>query len=474
MRLILVLAASIACAGEASAQISVPLPAPNAGPKAPLESLSQGIEAVARKVSPSVVQVLVTRYGAQDQGERANVVYGWEQRIGSGVIVSADGYIITNAHVVDKAEKIRVRIVPPGAQTVGDVLAQSFLATVDATLVGTFARADLALLKIPTQGLPALSMARFGSVRQGQVVLAFGSPQGLQNSVTMGVVSSIARQIEPDDPMLYIQTDTPINPGNSGGPLVNVSGEMVGLNTFISTVSGGSEGIGFALPSLLVEAVYKQLRERGHVHRPEIGTGPQTITPQLAAALKLPRSSGVILSDVVPGSPAAEAGLKVNDILLTVDGRPMDNVAAMIGLSFQHVSGAPMKIVVLRGDRTLPFSVTPVEVEEPSDRLADLSDIVRSQIPSLGVMALTLDQHTASVLGPVRLASGAVVMARTVDPRTTDLEIEPGDIIHELNGINIVSVEDLKSALATLKPGDPVAVHVERSGQWFYVTFDMP
>jgi serine protease Do len=157
-----------------------------------------------------------------------------------------------------------------------------------------------------------------------------------------------------------------------------------------------------------------------------------------------------------------------------VDGRPMDNVAALIGVSFEHVSGAPMKVQALRGDRTLWFNITPVEVEEPSDRLADLGDIVRSQIPSMGIMALTLDERSASAVGPVRLATGAVVMARTADSRATDIGLQPGDVIHELNRTNVVCVEDLKSALAELKSGDPVAVHVERGGMWFYVTFDMP
>jgi len=254
------------------------------------------------------------------------------------------------------------------------------------------------------------------------MVLAFGSPAGLHNSVTMGVVSSIARQPDPDNPMLYIQTDTAINPGNSGGPLVNTAGQMVGLNTFISTQSGGSEGIGFAVPAVLVEWVYKQLREHGHVHRPVIGAGLQTLTPALAAALKLPREVGVIVSDLVPGTPAATAGLKLNDIIVSVNDRPMDNIAAWMGLSFQYVAGSAMKVEVLRGSQMLAFQVMPTVIEEPSDRLADMKDLAQRQILSLGIMAMTLDQRTTAAIGTVRLASGAVVIARIASPRGADLK----------------------------------------------------
>jgi serine protease Do len=439
-----------------------------------LDAFSNAVESMVRRVSPSVVQILVTRYGGPEPTGRANAMVGWQHSIGSGVIVAPDGYIVTNAHVVAKAEQIRVRLVPAGTQTIGGVLAESFAQPINATLVGSFAEADLALLKIAASGLPALPIAGSGRLRQGQVVFAFGSPEGLQNSVSMGVVSSIARQLDPDSPMLYIQTDAPINPGNSGGPLVNAAGEMVGVDTFISTQSGGNEGIGFALPGVLVHWVVEQLRQYGHVHRPVIGAGLQTITPLLAAALKLPRSSGVLVSDLQPGSPAAAAGLKLNDVLLNVDGRALDNVAAMIGLSFQHVPGDAMKIQVMRGDQTLSFDVIPVDVQEPTERLSDLSDLSKSVIPRLGIMAVTLDERTASAVGSVRLTSGAIVVARTIELRSADTSLQAGDIVHEINGKSVFSVDDLRAAVAGLKSGDPVAIQVERAGQWSYVAFEMP
>ena len=222
-----------------------------------LDQFSSAVESMVQRVSPAVVQIVVTPYEAAKDGERSTVSAEPDGRVASGVIVSADGYIMTNAHVVENALSIQVRLVPSGPQGIGDVLAQSFAPTLDAELVGTYAEADLALLKVAGQSLPALRVAPGNAVRQGQVVFAFGSPNGLQNSVTMGVVSSIARQIDPDTPFLYIQTDAPINPGNSGGPLVSSAGDLLGLNTFISSQSGGSEGMGFAVPGMLVSWVYR-------------------------------------------------------------------------------------------------------------------------------------------------------------------------------------------------------------------------
>ena len=174
---------------------------------------------------------------------------------------------------------------------------------------------DLAVLKIDEKGLPPLPLADSDTVRPGQIVLAFGSPLGLDSSVTMGVVSAVARQLEQDDPMIYIQTDASINPGNSGGPLVDADGRVVGINTLILTQSGGNEGLGFAAPSNIVRNVFEQVRDYGRVRRGEIGVRAQTITPALAEGLRLSRDWGVVLGDVYPDGPAAKAGLEVGDIV---------------------------------------------------------------------------------------------------------------------------------------------------------------
>jgi len=439
-----------------------------------LDQFSSAVESMVQRVSPAVVQIVVTPYEAAKDGERSTVSAEPDGRVASGVIVSADGYIMTNAHVVENALSIQVRLVPSGPQGIGDVLAQSFAPTLDAELVGTYAEADLALLKVAGQSLPALRVAPGNAVRQGQVVFAFGSPNGLQNSVTMGVVSSIARQIDPDNPFLYIQTDAPINPGNSGGPLVSSAGDLLGLNTFISSQSGGSEGMGFAVPGMLVSWVYEQLREHGHVSRPVIGAGLQTITPPMAAALHLARNTGVIVSDVPPGSPAALAGVQLNDIVLAINGRHMDNVAAWIGVSLQYVPGSPMSFELLRGATTLTLPITPVTVEQPSARLTDATGLARSQVGQLGILAMTLDERSASMMGPLRSNAGVVVVARLPSPETAIIDLRPGDVIHQANATTISSVEGLRAALDTFHSGDPVALLLERAGQGFYTAFNLP
>jgi serine protease Do len=436
---------------------------------------SEAVEEMVHRVAPAVVQVLASTYVDAPESDATTVSTGIQQRVASGVVMSQDGYIMTNAHVVANAYAVKVRVLPLAAtEGIGNVLAQSFSPTVDAALVGTYADADLALLKISKQSLTTLPFASFDHVRQGQVAFAFGSPNGLQNSVSMGVISSIARQIDPDNPQLYLQTDAPINPGNSGGPLVNSAGELVGIDTFISSRGGGSEGVGFAVPIMAVKWVYEQLRRTGYVVRPVIGAQFQTITPALAGALGLPRESGVIVSDVRTGSPAASGGVKLNDILLSIDGHPMDNVAAWTGVSFEHAAAAPMALEVLRDGNAVRLTVTPEDVPQPSQRLVDAREVAQSQIPELGVMAVTLDDSTADFVGPTRLVSGVAIVARLPAQNGMPTELRPRDVIRAINQRPVYRIEDLRDGLRGLTAGAAVALLVEREGVWFYVAFYLP
>jgi serine protease Do len=290
-------AASLLAASPVAAQSAGPPPAA----RSLLRELNASLEELTTRVSTSIVQVLVTGYGPVD--ERTNTesgpIIGRQRRLGSGVIVDADGYIMTNAHVVAGARNVQVvlhRVTTANGPV--DSLASPAGETVDARVVGTASDLDLALLKIDATGLRPMPFADYDAIRQGEMVFAFGSPGGLRNSVTMGVVSSVARQTGPDSPAIYIQTDAPINPGNSGGPLVNVDGDLVGLNTFILTESGGSQGLGFAIPSAVVAMAYPQLRNYGHLHRGLLGFAMQTITPALAAGLGLAQTSGIMVADV--------------------------------------------------------------------------------------------------------------------------------------------------------------------------------
>ena len=222
-------------------------PAPDPAARV-LRDLSASMESLTKRVSLSVVQIQVTGYGPVDERTRdedAGLVIGRQRSIGSGAIIDADGYIVTNAHVVEGARHIQVMI-HRDAATAGPLhsLGEEASLTVDARIIGVSGELDLALLKVDASGLTAIRFADYDAIQQGELVFAFGSPEGLRNSITMGVVSSVARQPDPDSPVVYIQTDAPINPGNSGGPLVNVNGELVGLNTMILTDSGGSQGLG--------------------------------------------------------------------------------------------------------------------------------------------------------------------------------------------------------------------------------------
>ena len=268
---------------------------PAAGPVDSLRQLSAQMESLSRNVSRSVVQIFSTGYVLSDEREPgANAAILTRQRAtGSGIILAADGYIVTNAHVVSGARRVRVRLADAASSPEGAV--QPSGQSLEARIVGLDRETDLAVVKIERAGLSPLTLGDSDKLRQGQIVMAFGSPLGLENSVSMGVVSSVGRQVNPDDPMMYIQTDAPINPGNSGGPLVDAGGRVVGINTFILSQSGGSEGLGFAIPSNIIHNVYDQIRKEGHVHRSEIGVAAQTVTPELAAGLKLPQDWGVLM-----------------------------------------------------------------------------------------------------------------------------------------------------------------------------------
>ena len=362
-----------------------------------LQQLDSTFESLTQRVSPAVVQVLVTGYGAVEQhGGTDTALIAHQRLLGSGVIVDSNGYIITNAHVVRGAVRVRVMLFSPESGTSPDAtldtkstLIKSTL--MDARILGVDADTDLALLKVEATGLPALPFGRYRDVRQGQLVFAFGSPEGLGNSVTMGVVSSVARQPDLDHPMVYIQTDAPINPGSSGGPLVNAQGQVVGINTFILTEGGGNEGLGFAIPSAMVTRIYGQLRIHGHVHREEIGAVVQTITPTMAAGLGLPRDYGVIVADVTPGGPANAAGLKVQDIILRLDGVAVINVPQFDARFLLRPDPVPIHLEVLRGTQQIALVVQVIEAKDNMDRLADSLDPQKDMVPRLGILGVQID-----------------------------------------------------------------------------------
>jgi serine protease Do len=410
----------------------------------------------------------------EGDSSEAALVIGRLRSIGSGVIVDPDGYILTNAHVLKGAERVQVVLPSPlvGASPNLSTLSARGR-TMDARIVGQSRETDLAVLKIEAKGLPALPIGKHGNLRQGEMVFAFGSPGGLQNSVTMGVVSAVARQPDPDSPMVYIQTDAPINPGNSGGPLVDVDGELVGINTFILTQSGGNEGLGFAIPNGIVAVAYPQLRKFGHLHRGEIGINVQTITPSLAGGLGLGKEEGVIISDVMPGSPAETAGLEIQDIILSIDDKPVGSVP-IFGMYFYMLqAGDRVKIVVLRGAEQLDMEVPVMQRQHEVDRLMDLIDPEKALVSKLGILGIQIDKKIAQMLPDLREASGVIVAAKAAGFGGEENSLAIGDVIHGLNGTPVIGLDFLRSALDRIKPDSPVALQIEREGRLMYTTFRM-
>ena len=439
-----------------------------------LHQFNNSVRALVKRITPSVVHVMVTGYGPVESSHAAtSLTLGKQESIGSGVIIDSDGYIVTNAHVIRGARRVQVNIPAPENDDTPD---QSLISgrgrTVDARILGFDSEIDLALLKVEVKGLPALPLSDYNKLRQGDVVFAFGSPEGLKDSVTMGVVSAIARQPDPDSSMVFVQSDAPTNPGNSGGPLVNVDGELVGINTFILTQGGGNEGLGFAIPSAIVAFAYPQLRSYGHVHRGETGIVVQAITPGLAAGLKLPVEAGVIISDIVPESPADTAGLKIQDIITSIDGKTADNMPALGNRLFMRGGGERIKLGILRGSEKLSFEVLVVEPPHEFDRLAAIVDPEKSLVSKLGIIGVELDPKTATSLAGLRISSGVIVVAKAAESNV-DASLATGDLIHAINGAPIETIEGLRSVLGRLSPNSSVVVQIEREGRLLFIPFKL-
>jgi serine protease Do len=436
-----------------------------------LHEMNRSMIRVAEQVAPAVVQIQVTGFHAAGTGAKVESAFvARQQVIGSGVIVEPDGYILTNNHVVQGAQRIQVLLAPPSGGGSGKEEAARRLFV--ARVVGSEPNVDLALLKIEAVNLPTLRLDAGREVRQGELVFAIGSPEGLERTVTMGVVGSAARQIDMVLPMAFIQTDASINPGNSGGPLVNTDGALVGINTFILTESGGSQGLGFAIPAPMARLVYDRLRKDGHVRLFELGLAAQAITPALAAALKLPRDWGVIIGDVAPGSPALAAGCEVGDVLVSVDGRPIDGLAALTTARYLHRPGDPVQLVLLRGRKRLTLKIDPVEMPHRPG-LEELASPETSLVRRLGILGVDVSEKLAGLIPGLRVGTGVVVAARTLDATRVESGLQAGDVIHALNGAAIESVDGLRLVLRAIKDGDPVAIQIERQGKLAYLSFEM-
>jgi serine protease Do len=439
-----------------------------------LNEFSSALETLVNRVRPSIVQIYSTGYATNEESDATTAsLLSKQHSTGSGVIMGADGYIVTNAHVVKGARRIQVRLPTPSEAAGRNVTMQPEGKLIEAKLVGLDRDIDLAVVKIDKTGLPPLQFGDSNRIHQGELVMAFGSPLGLESSVSMGVVSSTARALHPDDMMVYIQTDAPINPGNSGGPLVDSLGHVIGINTFILTQSGGSEGLGFAIPSSIVRNVYGQIRREGHVHRGRIGVHVQTITPGMSAGLDLPQDWGVIVSDVQPDGPADKAGVKIGDIISALNGKVMHDARQLELEIFRSPMRQKVSVEVLRGADHLSIEVPVTDAVDDPTRFADLVNPEDNLVTQLGILGIGIDKKLAEMLPDLRNSFGVVVAAGSTSDLGSGTGLHPGDVIYSVNGTPVSTVASLKEKLQQYKTGDQIVMQVERSSVLMYVTIEL-
>jgi serine protease Do len=355
-----------------------------------------------------------------------------QQALGSGVLISPDGYVITNHHVVQGASEVRVALAD-GRE-------------LDAKIVGADPKTDIALLKIPGHDLPVVPFGDSAKVRVGDRVLAFGDPLGLGQTVTSGIISAKGRGnvgiVDYED---FLQTDAAINPGNSGGPLVDLDGELIGINTAIATSGGGhgNQGLGFAVPVNLAHEVIRQIEEHGHVIRGWLGVAVQDVTPAAAAALGLDRPVGALVGDVEEKSPAAQAGLARGDVIVDVDDRPIADSRGLRMMMAETAPGTPVHLAVLRDGKRR--DVTAVLGELPAEEKSPAGPHATSG--ALGVQVAPLLPDMQKRLGLPEGATGVVVAGVQPGSRAAEAGLRPGDVIEEVDRRPVVSPRDLKETL---------------------------
>jgi len=436
------------------------------------QDISNHVQLLSENVGKSVVQIFVTSYEPRQKANQLQITK--VRGTGSGVIIDPDGYILTNLHVVRGAVRIKIVLPPKLNEKINlSSIIKPMGEVLEGKIVGVDQETDIAVIKIEGTNYPHLTFGNSDELSPGQMVFAFGSPLGLTNSVSMGVVSSVARQLAPESPMIYIQTDASINPGNSGGPLVDMKGELVGINTLIFSQSGGSEGIGFAAPSNIVRAIYKQILLNGRVKRGAIGVNSQTINPLLAEGLGITQIWGVIISDVYPGGPAFAAGLKPRDIILTLDGKIMENARQFNVNLYGRSEGEKVKLEVLRGVKRLTIYVEVYELKDSRNLFMNMVDVEENLVLELGILALELNEDLLSLLPSIRSENGVLVGALVGEVNSWEGDLRTGDIIVAVNNVPIYDFESLKIFTSTLESGHICAVHIEREGRFRYVILEI-
>jgi Do/DeqQ family serine protease len=386
--------------------------------------------------------------------QRPRAPRNFRQRgLGSGVVVSGDGYILTNHHVIDSADNITVEFTDGRSMK--------------AKLIGSDAPSDLAVLKVDAANLKTIALANSEAVQVGDVVLAVGNPLGVGQTVTMGIVSAKGRQTDADGYQDFIQTDAPINQGNSGGALVNLKGELVGINSQILSPSQGNIGIGFAIPSNMARRVMDDLRTDGKVRRAQLGVMIQPVTPDMAESLGLKEARGVIVSSVSSGSAAEKAGVKTGDILKSFNGQPVTDMNALRNRVAETAPGSNASLVIERDGSEKTLTVKLDELASRSAR-SDSSSPAADKA-ALGVSVAPLTEEQAQRAGLPRNAHGLYVSEVVAGGRADEAGIERGDIIREVNRQQVQSVEDLRAAVKRASD-KPALLLVNRGERSLFVT----
>jgi Do/DeqQ family serine protease len=437
-----------------SVQAAVATPAPVTAAPSQGRVVTQGFADVVSKVTPAVVTIRVESKAKPEltglpqfpEGSPFGELFGQRGRgrqmpaptqrgLGSGVIVSQDGYILTNNHVVENATKIEVEL--------------SDRRVVDGHVVGTDPASDLAVVKIDSKGLPVVPLGDSAAMRIGDVVLAVGNPLGVGQTVTMGIVSAKGRATSAGDGSYedFLQTDAAINSGNSGGALVNTSGELVGINSQILSPSGGNIGIGFAVPSNMAKNVMEQLIANGRVHRGRLGVTVQGVSNDLAQGLGLSKAEGAIVSDVTAGGAADKAGIKRGDVIMSYQGQPVLDTNSLRNHIAETKPGSTVTLQVMRDGRTSDMKATLEETPVGKDARGAAAGDEPEGRGKFGMSVEPITPEIARQLDLDRDTKGVVIADVDPDGAAASAGLREGDVIEQVNGHAVKSAEEVRSAL---------------------------
>jgi Do/DeqQ family serine protease len=378
-----------------------------------------------------------------------------QEGLGSGVIVTGDGYILTNHHVVDGASEIAVELTDGRTFT--------------GKLIGSDAPSDLAVVKIDATGLPSIALANSDAVQVGDVALAIGNPLGIGQTVTLGIISAKGRATGVGDGGYedFLQTDAPINRGNSGGALVNARGELIGINSQILSPSGGNIGIGFAIPANMARNVMDQLRQQGRVRRAQLGVSIQPVTSEIAQSLGITQIGGALVSSVEPGSAAERAGVKRGDVIKSFNGQLVQDTNALRNRVAGTLPGSEATVVVIRDGKEQTLTVRLDELAASRTARVDSED--GGDRAALGVSVTPLTPELASRAGIPRDVRGLLVQEVDPDGRAADAGIRAGDVIQEVNRKPVQTVDELRAAVGSTSDR-PTLLLVNREGRSHFVT----